>query len=134
MPKLVRRHCSSPPSDRASARTLVREAVSSDTALLHLASPGKDATEAFEDVGHSEEARKLLEPMLLGDFDGVVSDLRRLSRRSTRVSKLSRFILPADQQEAREEGRPVAQGFVAISAGVRLLFLPALPALVVSPK
>ncbi|KAL7410430.1 putative cytochrome b5 [Mrakia frigida] len=34
---------------------------------------GKDATEAFEDVGHSEEARKLLEPMFVGDFDGVIS-------------------------------------------------------------
>lgn len=34
---------------------------------------GKDATEAFEDVGHSDEARALLPPMLVGAFekDGV---------------------------------------------------------------
>lgn len=31
--------------------------------------PGKDATEAFEDVGHSDEARALLPDMLVGTFD-----------------------------------------------------------------
>lgn len=30
---------------------------------------GIDATEAFEDVGHSDEARALLPDMLVGDFD-----------------------------------------------------------------
>lgn len=30
---------------------------------------GKDATEAFEDVGHSDEARALLPDMLVGDFE-----------------------------------------------------------------
>ena len=34
---------------------------------------GKDATDAFEDVGHSDEARELLPNMLIGEFekDGV---------------------------------------------------------------
>ncbi|KAL1410185.1 hypothetical protein Q8F55_004190 [Vanrija albida] len=31
---------------------------------------GRDATEAFEDVGHSDEARDMLPKMLLGPFDG----------------------------------------------------------------
>ncbi|SNX82682.1 probable cytochrome b5 [Melanopsichium pennsylvanicum] len=31
---------------------------------------GKDATEAFEDVGHSEDARALLGPMLVGELEG----------------------------------------------------------------
>ncbi|KZT42955.1 cytochrome b5 [Sistotremastrum suecicum HHB10207 ss-3] len=31
--------------------------------------PGRDASEAFEDVGHSDEARSLLDAMLVGDFD-----------------------------------------------------------------
>ena len=35
--------------------------------------PGKDATEAFEDVGHSDEARAMLTKMYLGDFKGEVS-------------------------------------------------------------
>ncbi|TFY81177.1 hypothetical protein EWM64_g2836 [Hericium alpestre] len=30
---------------------------------------GKDATEAFEDVGHSDEARELLPGMLVGEFE-----------------------------------------------------------------
>lgn len=32
-------------------------------------SPAKDATEAFEDVGHSDEARALLKDMLVGEFE-----------------------------------------------------------------
>jgi len=35
-----------------------------------LAEKGTDATEAFEDVGHSDEARALLPPMLIGTFSG----------------------------------------------------------------
>jgi len=34
-----------------------------------LSEAGKDATEAFEDVGHSDEARALLPDMLVGEFE-----------------------------------------------------------------
>ncbi|KAJ2934268.1 hypothetical protein H1R20_g2839, partial [Candolleomyces eurysporus] len=34
-----------------------------------LAEGGQDATEAFEDVGHSDEARALLPDMLVGEFE-----------------------------------------------------------------
>lgn len=34
---------------------------------------GQDATEAFEDVGHSDEARALLKDMLVGDLKREVS-------------------------------------------------------------
>jgi cytochrome b involved in lipid metabolism len=34
-----------------------------------LAEAGKDATQAFEDVGHSDEARDLLPPLLVGAFE-----------------------------------------------------------------
>jgi len=34
-----------------------------------LSEAGKDATEAFEDVGHSDEARALLPGLLVGDFE-----------------------------------------------------------------
>ena len=40
--------------------------------LVTLFRIGKDATEAFEDVGHSDEARDLLKDMLVGDFEGGV--------------------------------------------------------------
>jgi cytochrome b involved in lipid metabolism len=41
--------------------------------LRLIMSAGRDATEAFEDVGHSDEARGYLPPMYIGDFekDGV---------------------------------------------------------------
>ncbi|KAI0774126.1 cytochrome b5 [Fomes fomentarius] len=34
-----------------------------------LAEAARDSTEAFEDVGHSDEARALLKDMLVGDFE-----------------------------------------------------------------
>ncbi|KAJ7743799.1 cytochrome b5-like heme/steroid binding domain-containing protein [Mycena metata] len=34
-----------------------------------LSEAGQDATEAFEDVGHSDEARELLPGMLVGEFE-----------------------------------------------------------------
>ncbi|KAL7419817.1 hypothetical protein Q5752_005733 [Cryptotrichosporon argae] len=34
---------------------------------------GRDATEAFEDIGHSDEARKMLDKMYIGDFKGEKS-------------------------------------------------------------
>lgn len=33
---------------------------------------GKDATEAFEDIGHSDEAREILEKYLVGTLDEEV--------------------------------------------------------------
>ena len=33
---------------------------------------GRDATEAFEDVGHSDEAREILEGLLIGTLKRVV--------------------------------------------------------------
>ncbi|CEL59743.1 Cytochrome b5 OS=Mortierella alpina PE=1 SV=1 [Rhizoctonia solani AG-1 IB] len=35
-----------------------------------MAEGGKDATEAFEDVGHSDEARDILKGLYVGDFEG----------------------------------------------------------------
>ncbi|KAK0533768.1 hypothetical protein OC834_001392 [Tilletia horrida] len=37
-----------------------------------LSEAGKDATEAFEDVGHSDDARKLLPPLKVGEIEGGV--------------------------------------------------------------
>lgn len=37
---------------------------------IMLAEAGKDATEPFDDVGHSEDARAMLEPMYVGEFEG----------------------------------------------------------------
>ena len=39
---------------------------------------GQDATEAFEDVGHSDEAREILDKLLVGDLKRVVRSLYNL--------------------------------------------------------
>ncbi|KAG2176517.1 hypothetical protein INT44_007180 [Umbelopsis vinacea] len=39
---------------------------------------GKDATEAFEDIGHSDEAREILENYYVADLDEAVSCLKRI--------------------------------------------------------
>jgi len=41
-----------------------------------LAEAGIDATEAFEDVGHSDEARALLPDLLVGTFDKSSADIK----------------------------------------------------------
>lgn len=42
---------------------------------------GQDSTEAFEDVGHSDEAREILEGLLIGKLKREVRPLSRLSKR-----------------------------------------------------
>ena len=37
---------------------------------------GQDATEAFEDVGHSDEAREILTGLLVGDLKRMVCSQR----------------------------------------------------------
>ncbi|KAI5993645.1 cytochrome b5-like heme/steroid binding domain-containing protein [Pisolithus albus] len=52
-----------------------------------LSEAGKDATDAFEDVGHSDEARELLPGMLVGELDKEsVSPIQPLSRGSFHVA------------------------------------------------
>ncbi|PWN26642.1 cytochrome b5 [Jaminaea rosea] len=41
------------------------------------AEAGKDATEAFEDVGHSDDARSLLPGMLVGSIEGGVEKAKK---------------------------------------------------------
>ncbi|KTW25740.1 hypothetical protein T552_03353 [Pneumocystis carinii B80] len=36
---------------------------------------GQDATESFEDVGHSDEAREILKKLIVGKLEGKVEDL-----------------------------------------------------------
>jgi len=48
-----------------------------------LSEAGKDATEAFEDVGHSEEARVLLPGMLVGAFEKGDNEVKAKVYQST---------------------------------------------------
>ncbi|KAG6861837.1 hypothetical protein C0995_011134 [Termitomyces sp. Mi166 len=67
--------------------------------LIH--GKGQDATEAFEDVGHSDEARALLPDMLVGDFAGgdiklksgaAAAQASRMSGAVEKGSNLSYFL------------------------------------------
>lgn len=53
---------------------VVRQHPGGDEVLISEA--GRDATDAFEDVGHSDDARALLKDMLKGDMEGAVSVAR----------------------------------------------------------
>lgn len=46
---------------------------------------GKDATEDFEDVGHSDEAREMLQKYLIGDMDVSTVPLKQ-SQQNPRIS------------------------------------------------
>jgi len=48
-----------------------------------LSEAGKDATEAFEDVGHSEEARGLLNGMQVGEFEKGANEQKAKTYQST---------------------------------------------------
>ncbi|UZJ51615.1 hypothetical protein CBS101457_000935 [Exobasidium rhododendri] len=58
-----------------------------------LSEAGKDATEAFEDVGHSDDARSLLPNMLVGSMEGAVSSVKRAA--------------PSVNQAAQKSGNPI---------------------------
>jgi len=49
---------------------------------------GQDATEAFEDVGHSDEAREILERLLVGDLKRLDSDPKPKAAVATSHSSL----------------------------------------------
>ncbi|TIB97702.1 cytochrome b5 [Wallemia mellicola] len=59
---------------------------------------GKDATEAFDDIGHSDEARSQLDSLYIGKFDGPskVSSSSQTGTKSsdTRASLLSNILFP----------------------------------------
>ncbi|GAB5587895.1 hypothetical protein Unana1_02795 [Umbelopsis nana] len=46
----------------------------------------KDATEAFEDVGHSDEARELLEKYYVGDLDASSAPVKPVKANATKAS------------------------------------------------
>lgn len=49
---------------------------------------GADATEAFEDVGHSDEARDILPKLYVGDLKRLVSSIQAARYTSPPVGEL----------------------------------------------
>lgn len=62
---------------------------------------GKDATESFEDIGHSDEARELLEKFYIGDLDTAGAPkpapvpVTRISEEKPKSGSALRVIVPA---------------------------------------
>ena len=54
---------------------------------------GQEATEAFEDVGHSDEAREILEKLLVGDLKRMVCNAPKDAFLSLSLSSSYLFIL-----------------------------------------
>jgi len=57
---------------------------------------GRDATEDFEDVGHSKTAISLMEKFLVGDFEGGIAKVARTGKASggSGVSTWLQFMVP----------------------------------------
>lgn len=48
---------------------------------------GQDATDAFEDVGHSDEARDILKKLLVGELEGIIKMEQPSSSENSNLSK-----------------------------------------------
>ena len=64
---------------------------------------GQDATEAFEDVGHSDEAREILEGLLVGTLQRAV---RLLSPKITALYNLTNLFAPIARRSQTESCLP----------------------------
>jgi hypothetical protein len=84
---------------------------------------GKDGTEAFEDVGHSDEARALLPAMLVGTLEGTLVRPRRDLRVGGGVRMLMRGAGEGEGHGAR--GREQHRERRAERLVVRPLTIPA---------
>jgi cytochrome b involved in lipid metabolism len=72
---------------------------------------GKDGTEAFEDVGHSDEARALLPKMLVGEIEGgAVSPYHTLIYSSSLQEKLKAAAKSAADSTKHAVNAAQAQG------------------------
>lgn len=61
---------------------------------------GQDATEAFEDVGHSDEAREVLEGLLIGTLKRQVRDVHQFTFLCTCSRCLDYVQSPANERAA----------------------------------
>ncbi|GMI98966.1 cytochrome B5 isoform D, ARABIDOPSIS CYTOCHROME B5 ISOFORM D [Hibiscus trionum] len=61
-----------------------------------LAASGKDATDDFEDIGHSDDARGLMEKYCIGEVDSTTVPLRKTVKPQTSA--------PATQQQNNDPG------------------------------
>ncbi|KAL1925204.1 uncharacterized protein VTP21DRAFT_87 [Calcarisporiella thermophila] len=79
---------------------------------------GKDATEAFEDIGHSDEARELMQNFLVGSIEGAEPVKDDVAKKNKQPSYPS----PREEKKEAQEGSsvrlliPVAIGVIGFLA------------------
>ncbi|KAB8346137.1 hypothetical protein FH972_023183 [Carpinus fangiana] len=74
---------------------------------------GADATEAFEDVGHSQDAREILERFLVGNLEDAGEDISE---------KIERHLTPVvESAAARQHGSLLDLPHIALTSGILLL-------------
>ncbi|ORZ12037.1 cytochrome b5-like heme/steroid binding domain-containing protein [Lobosporangium transversale] len=78
---------------------------------------GKDATESFEDVGHSEEARELLQKMYIGEYKNDDSSQK------TKAPSMTPKPIPASDNSESGSGTPYILGLAIIAGAVLWKFL-----------
>ena len=77
---------------------------------------GQDATEAFEDVGHSDEARETLEQLLVGQIKRQVGRIGRSAHAGRREHMLTEQ--PGDPTPGAKTGAVAAQAQTSGAAGL----------------
>jgi len=85
--------------------------------------PGIDATEAFEDVGHSDEARGLLPDMLVGTFDKGSTVRIRLFY-PIQVTRVNLYIYLQNMKLFDDKKESSAAVNVAVQQGSKYVVLP----------
>lgn len=98
------------PSDQRSKNKLTQSALNNsggEEVLLDVG--GQDGTEAFEDVGHSDEAREILDGLLVGK-------LKRMVRQTTK-SQLARQVRSLTLTQFHQPGDPAPRSQPQSSSG-----------------
>lgn len=67
---------------------------------------GQDATEAFEDVGHSDEAREILNGLLIGNLKRQVCPLYKHSLRQYSRPSLAERVADQSRSLATQNQKP----------------------------
>lgn len=86
-----------------------------------LAATGKDATEDFEEIGHSNAAREMLDKYYVGEFDGGKEAANQVNATANSSAQQIKAAKPASSLQGILPFLPVIFVLVAILAGYQFL-------------
>lgn len=82
---------------------------------------GQDATSAYEDVGHSEDAREIMHPLLVGSLKGGSPGDTVTASNSASTVQIVRSSPPEVQAKAKSHISPMRLGVAAAATGASAL-------------